>query len=156
MALSPVNTLTRSSQSDGLTAPYGQTELCIRPLDAILYHGAATPQSEITRLLNSQVFCKSQNTLKKIKLLLLLYRPKIQQKLYNPSKTHKQTVLKIPKKAHKLHLSALTACPEKGTFHTSGESHHNPFHLSSLITCFLQLVYLPLYWQVGPTPVAEN
>lgn len=58
MSLSSVNRVTQSSQLDGLTVSFGQTELCIRLLDAILHRGADTSQSEITRMLNSEVFCQ--------------------------------------------------------------------------------------------------
>lgn len=58
MSLSPVNMLTRSSQLDGLTVSFGQTELCIRLLDGILSRGTDTSQSEITRVLNNEAFCQ--------------------------------------------------------------------------------------------------
>lgn len=81
-------------------------------------------------------FNKSQDTLKKkIQLLFPAYGPIIQKKLFNTSKTQTQTVLKLPKKAHKLHLSGLTACPKKGTSDTNGKSQSLPYILFS---CFLQ------------------
>lgn len=124
--------------------------------------GAATPQSQITRLLNSTVN-KSQNTLKKYSLFPV-YRPIIQQKLSNISKTQMQTVLKLPKKAHKLHLSGLTACPKKGTLDTNGKS-HNPFHISSLVASSslfhssLLASRTPICWiklRVPPTNIQES
>lgn len=82
---------------------------------------------------------KSQNTLKKIQLLFPVYRPIIQQKPFNTSKTQMQTVLKLPKKAHKLHLSGLTACPKKGTLDTNRKSQFLPY---ILISCFPQPISL--------------
>lgn len=134
----------------------------LRPLDRASHCGAATPQSQITRLLNSTVN-KSQNTLKKYSLFPV-YRPIIQQKLSNISKTQMQTVLKLPKKAHKLRLSGLTACPKKGTLDTNGKS-HNPFHISSLVASSslfhssLLASRTPICWiklRVPPTNIQES
>lgn len=47
-----------------------------------------------------------------------------------------QTVLKLPKKAPKLHLSGLTACPKKG--HLGYKWKKSQSLLYILISCFLQ------------------